>query len=108
MGKVSIGFKPSTILIFSIYFGLVSDPTVCFLTSCRQQFERGLDPLVALTKAIYKSGTYLIYNALAVSVGLAVFAVFAFGDGCTEVLVVRMACLTNLVLLPVALSGSTN
>ncbi|KAB7730098.1 MMPL family transporter [Rudanella paleaurantiibacter] len=107
MGYAGIPFKPSTILIFSIAFGLASDGTVYFLTSYRRQLQLGLEPPVAISAAISETGISLIYTALILAVGFAVFAASSFGGtaalGVLVATTVLMACLTNLVLLPALL-----
>ncbi|WP_420151680.1 efflux RND transporter permease subunit [Spirosoma sp.] len=107
MGFTGIAFKPSTILIFSIAFGLSSDGTVYFLTSYRRQLELGFEPPVAITKAIHETGISLIYTALILAGGFVVFAASSFGGtaalGVLVATTVLMACLTNLVLLPALL-----
>ncbi|GAB4036819.1 efflux RND transporter permease subunit [Spirosoma jeollabukense] len=107
MGFAGIPFKPSTILIFSIAFGLASDGTVYFLTSYRRQLELGLVPSAAITAAINETGISLIYTALILAGGFGVFAASSFGGtaalGVLVATTVLMACLTNLVLLPALL-----
>ena len=107
MGYAGIAFKPSTILIFSIAFGLASDGTVYFLTSYRRQLQAGSEPSVAITKAIHETGISLIYTALILAGGFGVFAASSFGGtaalGVLVATTVLMACLTNLVLLPALL-----
>lgn len=107
MGYAGIPFKPSTILIFSIAFGLASDGTVYFLTSYRRQLQLGLEPPAAISAAISETGISLIYTALILAVGFAVFAASSFGGtaalGVLVATTVLMACLTNLVLLPALL-----
>ncbi|MBC3788733.1 efflux RND transporter permease subunit [Spirosoma utsteinense] len=107
MGYTDIAFKPSTILIFSIAFGLASDGTVYFLTSYRRQLQLGFEPSAAITQAIHETGISLIYTALILAGGFGVFAVSGFGGtaalGVLVATTVLMACLTNLVLLPALL-----
>ena len=107
MGYTDIAFKPSTILIFSIAFGLASDGTVYFLTSYRRQLSLGLEPPAAITGAIHETGISLIYTALVLAGGFVVFAASSFGGtaalGILVATTVLMACLTNLVLLPALL-----
>lgn len=107
MGYTNIAFKPSTILIFSIAFGLASDGTVYFLTSYRRQLQKGMEPLAAISAAIHETGISLIYTALVLAGGFAVFAASSFGGtaalGILVATTVLMACLTNLVLLPALL-----
>jgi predicted RND superfamily exporter protein len=94
-------------LIFSIAFGLASDGTVYFLTSYRRQLQLGLEPPAAISAAISETGISLIYTALILAVGFAVFAASSFGGtaalGVLVATTVLMACLTNLVLLPALL-----
>ncbi len=107
MGYADIAFKPSTILIFSIAFGLASDGTVYFLTSYRQQLQLGFAPSLAITKAIHETGISLIYTALILAGGFSVFAASGFGGtaalGVLVATTVLMACVTNLLLLPALL-----
>ncbi|GAB3886527.1 efflux RND transporter permease subunit [Spirosoma agri] len=107
MGYADIAFKPSTILIFSIAFGLSSDGTVYFLTSYRQQLRRGLAPGDAISAAIHETGVSLIYTALILAGGFSVFAASGFGGtaalGVLVATTVLMACLTNMILLPALL-----
>jgi predicted RND superfamily exporter protein len=107
MGYAGIAFKPSTILIFSIAFGLASDGTVYFLTSYRRQLQTGLEPVRAISAAIHETGISLIYTALILAGGFGVFAASSFGGtaalGVLVATTVLMACLTNLILLPALL-----
>ncbi|GAA4454477.1 MMPL family transporter [Nibrella saemangeumensis] len=107
MGYTDIAFKPSTILIFSIAFGLASDGTVYYLTSYRRWLQAGLEPQEAVTKAIYETGPSLIYTALILAGGFSVFALSSFGGtaalGVLVASTILMACLTNLILLPALL-----
>lgn len=107
MGYTDIAFKPSTILIFSIAFGLASDGTVYFLTSYRRWLQQGWEPSEAITRAIHETGPSLIYTALILAGGFIVFALSSFGGtaalGVLVATTVLMACLTNLILLPALL-----
>ncbi len=107
MGYLDLPFKPSTILVFSIAFGLASDGTVYFLTSYRRHLEDGAEPQTALSGAIFETGNSLIDTALILAGGFAVFAASGFGGtaalGVLVATTVLMACVTNLVLLPALL-----
>lgn len=107
MGFTGIPFKPSTILVFSIAFGLSSDGTVYFLTSYRAHLKRGLEPSAAISGAIAETGRSLIDTALILAGGFSVFALSGFGGtaalGTLVATTVLMACLTNLILLPALL-----
>lgn len=63
MGFFNIRFKPSTILIFSIAFGISSDGTIYFLTKYRQELKkRGLSAAEAISAAIHDTGLSMIYT----------------------------------------------
>jgi predicted RND superfamily exporter protein len=108
MGYFGIYFKPTTILIFSITFGIASDGTVYFLTRYRQElYERGLSPSQAVTNAIFGTGLSMIYTAVILFSGFIIFAASSFGGtaamGVMVSITLLVAMCTNLILLPALL-----
>jgi predicted RND superfamily exporter protein len=108
MGYFGIYFKPTTILIFSITFGIASDGTVYFLTRYRQEiYENLLSPSEAITKAIYGTGLSMIYTAVILFCGFSIFAASSFGGtaamGVMVSITLLVAMCTNLILLPALL-----
>lgn len=108
MGYFGIYFKPTTILIFSITFGIASDGTVYFLTRYRQEiYENLLTPSQAITKAIYGTGLSMIYTAVILFCGFSIFAASSFGGtaamGVMVSITLLVAMCTNLILLPALL-----
>jgi predicted RND superfamily exporter protein len=108
MGYFGIYFKPTTILIFSITFGIASDGTVYFLTRYRQEiYERGMNPSQAITNAIFGTGLSMIYTAVILFSGFIIFAASSFGGtaamGVMVSITLLVAMCTNLILLPALL-----
>jgi predicted RND superfamily exporter protein len=108
MGYFGIYFKPTTILIFSITFGIASDGTVYFLTRYRQElYEKGLSPSQAVTNSIFGTGLSMIYTAAILFSGFIIFAASSFGGtaamGVMVSITLLVAMCTNLILLPALL-----
>ncbi|PWJ58861.1 hypothetical protein CLV98_103228 [Dyadobacter jejuensis] len=108
MGYFGIYFKPTTILIFSITFGIASDGTVYFLTRYRQElYNHGLNPSQAVTQSIYGTGLSMIYTAVILFCGFSIFAASSFGGtaamGVMVSITLLVAMCTNLILLPALL-----
>ncbi|MET3128882.1 putative RND superfamily exporter protein [Arcicella rosea] len=105
MGFWDIHFKPSTILVFSITFGIASDGTVYFLTRYRQElYERGHSVSQAITNSIFGTGLSMVYTAIILFCGFSIFAVSSFGGtaamGVMVSITLLVAMVTNLILLP--------
>lgn len=108
MGFFDIHFKPSTILIFSITFGIASDGTVYFLTRYRQELEeKGHSVREAITNTIFGTGLSMIYTAIILFCGFSIFAASSFGGtaamGVMVSITLLIAMCTNLILLPALL-----
>ena len=108
MGFFDIHFKPSTILIFSITFGIASDGTVYFLTRYRQELEeKGNSVRESITNTIFGTGLSMIYTAVILFCGFSIFAASSFGGtaamGVMVSITLLIAMCTNLILLPALL-----
>ncbi|MGZ3933002.1 MAG: efflux RND transporter permease subunit, partial [Bacteroidia bacterium] len=108
MGFMDIRFKPSTILIFSIAFGISSDGTIYFLTKYRQELKKlGTTASQAISAAIKDTGLSMIYTAIILFFGFAIFSASSFGGtvalGVLVSLTLIISMCTNLVLLPAIL-----
>ena len=105
MGFMDIRFKPSTILIFSIAFGIASDGTVYFLAKYRQELKYHKKSIPqAISASIMETGLSMIYTTVILFFGFGVFAVSDFGGtaalGLLISLTLLVSMITNLVLLP--------
>ncbi|GAB4015948.1 MMPL family transporter [Spirosoma migulaei] len=105
MGFCGIHLKPSTILIFSIAFGISSDGTIYFVTKYRDELRNqklSLDR--AISETIRYTGISMFYTAMILFAGFAIFAASTFqGTVALGILVsitLLMGMASNLILLP--------
>jgi uncharacterized protein len=105
MGYFHIPLKPSTILIFSIAFGISSDGTIYFLTKYRHEMKHrhmGISRAVSLT--IKETGVSMIYTAIILFAGFFIFNASSFGGtaslGVLISITLLVAMCSNLILLP--------
>jgi predicted RND superfamily exporter protein len=105
MGAFDIYLKPSTILIFSIAFGIASDGTLYFLTKYRQELKGNkisISKAVSLT--IKETGVSMIYTAIILFCGFGIFAASSFGGTAALGILISgtllIAYCSNLILLP--------
>lgn len=112
MGFLDIRFKPSTILIFSIAFGVSSDGTIYFLSKYRQELKKGLGAPQAISIAIKETGLSMVYTAIILFFGFIIFAASSFGGtvamGVLVSLTLIVSMITNLVMLPAILLSIHN
>ncbi|MFM6954730.1 MAG: efflux RND transporter permease subunit [Sphingobacteriaceae bacterium] len=108
MGVAGIPLKPSTILIFSIAFGIASDQTIYFLTRYRQELRTTnwtISQIVSDT--IKETGLSMIYVALILFFGFGIFTASTFGGtvalGLLLSITLLVALISNLTLLPALL-----
>ena len=106
MGFLGIPFKSSTILIFSIAFGIASDGTIYILTEYRQQLRK-LSPAnysKAVSMALKETGVSMVYTNTILFFGFAIFVLSGFGGtvalGILLSITLIVSLITNLVLLP--------
>jgi predicted RND superfamily exporter protein len=105
MGIFHVPLKPSTILVFSIAFGISSDGTLYFLTKYRHEIKKNklsMSQAVALT--IHETGVSMIYTAVILTFGFGMFGFSDFGGtaslGILLSLTLLIAYASNLILLP--------
>jgi len=105
MGFLDITFRPSTILIFSVAFGISSDGTIYFLTRYRQVLRHmNLSVSEAISLTIRDTGISMVYTTIILFFGFAVFTVSGFGGtvalGTLLSITLLVSMFTNLILLP--------
>jgi predicted RND superfamily exporter protein len=105
MGYFNIPLKPSTILIFSIAFGISSDGTIYFLTKYRQEMRhRHMSISKAVSLTIKETGISMLYTAVILFAGFFIFTASSFGGtaslGVLISITLLVAMCSNLVLLP--------
>jgi len=110
MGYFQIPIKPSTILVFSIAFGISVDDTIHFLAKYRQELKmHGWNIRESVLLAVRETGVSMMYTSIVLFFGFGMFALSGFeGTRALGVLVsltLLVAMFSNLVLLPSLLLG---
>lgn len=105
MGYFGISIKPSTILIFSIAFGISVDDTIHYLAKYRQELSRhSLNLREASIMALRETGVSMIYTSIVLFFGFGVFTASEFGGtvalGLLVSITLLVAMASNLILLP--------
>ena len=105
MGYLGIAIKPSTILVFSIAFGISVDDAIHYLAKYRQELKlTGHNIRASVKQAIREAGVSMMYTSIVLFCG---FSLFVFSDfGGTQALgllvsfTLLVAMFTNLLILP--------
>ena len=105
MGWFGIPVKPSTVLIFSIAFGISVDDTLHLLSRYRQELHiNGGRIADAALKAIHETGVSMFYTSVVLFAGFMIFLASNFGGtqalGLLVSLTLGFAMFSNLILLP--------
>jgi hypothetical protein len=108
MGYFSIAIKPSTILVFSIAFGISVDDTIHFLAKYRQELiARKQNINESVIAALKETGVSMIYTSIVLFCGFFIFIASEFGGtvalGLLVSITLLIAMLANLLLLPALL-----
>jgi predicted RND superfamily exporter protein len=105
MGFFEIPIKPSTILVFSIAFGISVDDTIHFLAKYRQELIANnwrIKPSVYA--ALRETGVSMFYTSIVLFFGFLVFTLSSFGGtialGGLVSVTLLLAMVSNLLLLP--------
>ena len=108
MGYFGIPMKPSTLLVFSIAFGISVDDTIHFLAKFRQELKlREHDFRRCVLVALRETGASMIYTSIVLFFGFLMFAFSEFGGtkalGVLISLTLLFAMTSNLIVLPALL-----
>lgn len=108
MGYMGIPLKPSTLLVFSISFGIATDGNLYFLTRFRiavKQQHKSYEEAIRLT--IREIGMSMIYNGLVLFLGFGMFILSEFGGtkalGVLTAFTLLVAYTVDLIVLPTVL-----
>ncbi len=105
MGYLGIPLKPSTILIFSIAFGISVDDTIHYLAKLRQELRHHKGRVrKSVYKALKETGISMFYTSVVLFFGFLVFLLSSYGGtkalGGLISFTLLMAMFSNLLLLP--------
>ena len=97
--------KPSTILVFSIAFGISVDDTIHFLAKYRQELQANNWRIKkSVYSALRETGVSMFYTSIVLFFGFLVFTVSSFGGtialGGLVSVTLLFAMVSNLLLLP--------
>ncbi len=105
MGYFGIPLKPSTILVFSIAFGISVDNAIQFMAKYRHDLiQNGGKIKKAVVSALHETGVSTFYTSVVLIFGFAVFTLSSFGGtvalGGLISVTLTFAMFANLVVLP--------
>jgi predicted RND superfamily exporter protein len=105
MGFLGVPLKPSTVLVFSIAFGISVDDSIHFLAKYRLELKlNNFDRMRALAVSLQETGTSMIYTSVILFGGFIIFVGSGFGGtkalGALTSTTLFIAMFTNLILLP--------
>lgn len=105
MGYLGIPIKPSTILVFSIAFGISVDDTIHFLAKYRQELKMNNWRIKqSVYNALRETGVSMFYTSIVLFFGFLVFTISSFGGtialGGLVSITLLFAMVSNLLLLP--------
>ncbi|MDT0644156.1 efflux RND transporter permease subunit [Zunongwangia sp. F363] len=105
MGFLGVPIKPSTILVFSIAFGISVDDTIHFLAKYRQELKSNNWKIKrSVYAALRETGVSMFYTSIVLFFGFSVFMISSFGGtvalGGLVSATLLFAMLANLLLLP--------
>lgn len=108
MGYLGVPIKPSTILVFSIAFGISVDDTIHFLAKYRQELLANHWRIKkSIFAALRETGVSMFYTSIVLFFGFSVFITSNFGGtvalGALISGTLLLAMMANLLLLPVLL-----
>jgi len=110
MGYTGIPIKASTLLIFSIAFGISVDNTIHFLSKYRLELKlTGQNIPLAVKQTVREVGMSMLYTFAVLFFGFGVYSISKFGGtaalGVLVSLTLLVAVMANLILLPSLLIG---
>jgi len=105
MGYLGVAIKPSTILVFSIAFGISVDDTIHFLAKYRQELKKNNWKIkISVYNSLRETGVSMFYTSIVLFFGFLVFVVSSFGGtialGGLVSVTLLFAMVSNLLLLP--------
>ncbi|HLW13927.1 MAG TPA: MMPL family transporter [Flavobacteriaceae bacterium] len=105
MGYFGVPIKPSTILVFSIAFGISVDDAIHYLARYRQELVASNWKIKkSVYAAIRETGISMLYTSIVLLLGFSVFTLSSFGGtvalGILVSITLFFATLSNLLFLP--------
>jgi hypothetical protein len=110
MGYAHISIKPSTLLVFSVTYGIAVDTAIHFMSKYRQHLAcPGIDSEMAIIQTLREIGVSVIYTVSVLFIGFGIFVASEFGGtqamGFLISITLLIAVISNLLLVPSILIG---
>jgi len=104
MGFFSVPLKASTIILFSITFGISVDNSIHFLARFRKEYAKTKDKNLAITNSLRSTGSSMIFASSILILGFLVFVFSVYGGTAILGFLISLSLLNslciNLILLP--------
>lgn len=105
MGFFAIYLKPSTVIVFSVAFGISVDFTIHFVAKYRMELKRhNFRIKESVQSTLHETGTSMVYTAIILFFGFSIFDFSTFGGtmwlGILTTLALVISLLTNILVLP--------
>jgi predicted RND superfamily exporter protein len=105
MGYAGIPIKASTILVFSVAFGISVDNTIHYLAKYRQELQAtNWSIRSSVILALQEAGQSMIYTSIILFFGFGIFCLSSFGGtfalGLLTSITLFAAMMANLIILP--------
>lgn len=107
IGWTGMGLKMSTVIVFTIAFGIAVDDTIHFMSRLKSELKTGIAPVLAITNTYRSTGKAIVITSIILVLGFSVLLLSSFQTTFTTGLLVSLALLfalfADLLLLPVIL-----
>jgi uncharacterized protein len=108
MGFLNIPLKPSSVLVFTIAFGIAIDMSFHFLVNYRQDLKlHNWDVLKTVDNTMRITGFSMVYTSLVLFFGFFIFCFSSFGStialGALTSLTIFCAMFSNIIVIPALL-----
>ncbi len=105
MGFLDVAIKPSTLLVFSIAFGIAVDDAIHYLSKYRMELKANNHQIKrSVLLALREAGVSMMYTSIVLFMGFSLFMFSEFGGtqalGLLVSFTLLVAMFTNLIILP--------
>ncbi len=105
MGYLGVAIKPSTLLVFSIAFGIAVDDAIHYLSKYRMELKATNHNIKrSVLLALREAGVSMMYTSIVLFMGFSLFMFSEFGGtqalGLLVSFTLLVAMFTNLIILP--------
>jgi hypothetical protein len=105
MGFLGVAIKPSTLLVFSIAFGIAVDDAIHYLSKYRMELKANNHQIKrSVLLALREAGVSMMYTSIVLFMGFSLFMFSEFGGtqalGLLVSFTLLVAMFTNLIILP--------